>query len=62
MKIRSNIEGWSVPHSSAKVQLPAYSDDITFLIKDQNDITVLEKVINEIFFVVKVKRQCNSMW
>jgi len=47
VKIRNSIEGWSIPHSGEKVKVSAYADDIIVMIKDQNDIMVLKKIIDE---------------
>lgn len=47
VKIRNSIEGWSIPHSSEKVKLSAYADDIIVVVKDQTDIMVLKKIIDD---------------
>jgi len=47
VRIRANIDGWSIPQSECKIKLSAYADDIVVMIKNQEEVNTLQVIIEE---------------
>lgn len=47
LRIRANIDGWSIPQSECKIKLSAYVDNIVVMIKNQEEVNTLQVILNE---------------
>ena len=54
-KIRSSVRGLFLPGFNSSVVLSAYADDIVVFIKDQQDVSILNSVVDK-FSVVSAAR------